>query len=90
MSRTASTTSPNLLLVTKRFAEAEPLMHRALTILVGFEAAAGHRHPSDDFTGFNYRVLLGAIGRSESEMEAAATRLAGVTHHEDGRGGQRA
>jgi hypothetical protein len=64
-----------LLQDTNRLSKAEPLMRRALAIVLAFQRDAGHSHPNRDIASANYRHLLGEMGRSEAEIEAALATL---------------
>jgi len=65
-----------LLQATNRLAEAEPLMRRALTILVQFTRATGHPHPNWQAFVNNYRRLLEAMGRSHDQIRATLRVIA--------------
>lgn len=58
-----------------RRAEAEPLMRRALTILLDFSHHAGFEHPSQKIFLANYRRLLQAMGKSPAEIEESIKTL---------------
>jgi hypothetical protein len=60
---------------TDRLGEAEPLMRRALAILLAFQRDTGHAHPHRDEAIGSYAGLLAAMGRSEVEIKAAFTTL---------------
>jgi len=47
-----------LLHATNRLGEAEPLMRRALAILLEFERGTGYEHPHRQLVSVNYRSLL--------------------------------
>jgi tetratricopeptide (TPR) repeat protein len=64
-----------LLQALNRLGEAEPLMRRAVSILFGFQRRSGHEHLSQSRIVKNYRDLLGAMGRSPAEVDAAITAL---------------
>ena len=65
----------SLLRATNRQGEAEPLYRRALVILLAFQHNTGHVHPHRDTAVGNYAGLLAAMGRSETEFEAAFEEL---------------
>src|SRR5207237_391307 len=52
-----------LLKDTNRLGEAEPLMRRALTIVLDFEHNNGHEHSDRQIFSANYRCLLQAMGK---------------------------
>ena len=54
-----------MLKATNRLVEAEPLMRRALAILV---ASLGADHPDSQVVMGNYAVLLGEMGHGEEEI----------------------
>jgi hypothetical protein len=60
---------------TNRSNGAEPLMRRGLAILLAFQRETGHAHPHRDAAIANYARLLAAMGRSETEIEAAFREL---------------
>jgi hypothetical protein len=62
-----------LMYVTHRLAEAEPLMRRALVILLQFTHATGHKHPELRKDFGNYRQLLQAQHLTAAQVQ---TRLA--------------
>jgi tetratricopeptide (TPR) repeat protein len=64
-----------LLLATNRLAEAEPLMRRALTILFDFSRRTGYEHPNQEAALENYRALLQAMGKSQTEIEETINAL---------------
>ena len=66
-----------LLQATNRLGEAEPLMRRHLEIFLDFTRRTGHEHPHLHAAFANYGALLRAIGKSDSEIEAALAALAG-------------
>ena len=60
-----------LLWKTNRLAEAEPLLRRALGILVNFTHTAGHQHPRLESVHANYAQALKELGKSEADIDAA-------------------
>ena len=58
-----------LLQATNRLDEAEPLMRRALVILVTFGRQTGYDHPNLRMFAENYRGLLTKLGRSPKQIE---------------------
>jgi tetratricopeptide (TPR) repeat protein len=64
-----------LLQATNRLAEAEPLMHRALAVLVMSDRHTGHEHPQQGAVSENYRQLLRAMGKPETEIESTMEAL---------------
>ena len=58
-----------------RLTEAEPLMRRAVTILIDFERKIARSHPDRDVAQANYAGLLAAMGKSEAEIRAAIASL---------------
>ena len=54
-----------------RLSEAEPLHRRAMAILVQFTETTGHEHSHFAIAQRNYAELLAAMGRNESEIQAA-------------------
>jgi len=64
-----------LLLITKRLADAEPLMRRVVEIFVRFGVSTGHEHPHLRNSQRNYQGLLRAMGRSDAEIQAALRDL---------------
>ncbi len=58
-----------LLNATNRLAEAEPLFRRAAQILIEFERRTGHEHPRHQLVHTNYRILLGALGKTSDQIE---------------------
>jgi len=64
-----------LLNATNRLAEAEPLMRRALLILVGFTRRIGREHPRLDVVLSNYRGLLEALGRTPDQIRQRLREL---------------
>ena len=65
-----------LLKDTNRLAEAEPLLRRALEILLRFTRFKGQPHPQLQGSVNNYVGLLRAMGRSEAQIIAALRQLA--------------
>jgi hypothetical protein len=66
-----------LLLFTKALhSEAEPLMRRALEIILNFTRATGHSHPHLQIVADNYAALLEAMGRSRKQILATLSKLA--------------
>jgi hypothetical protein len=61
---------------TNRLAEAEPLMRRALEILLKFTRSTGHPHAHWQVFRDNYKRLLEAMGSSEAQILAALRQLA--------------
>lgn len=64
-----------LLQDTNRLAEAEPLMCRALGILLRFGVATGHEHPYLRMVVGNYAGLLEAMGRSQAEIRVQMNQV---------------
>lgn len=60
----------DLLQVTSHFAEAEPLMRRAVVIFQEFERRTGHEHSGEEIVSANYRWLLKKMGKTDDEVEA--------------------
>ena len=56
--------------------EAEPLMRRALNILIRLTRATGHQHPHLQVFVNNYKILLGAMGLAETEIPTRLRQLA--------------
>jgi hypothetical protein len=65
-----------LLQDTNRLPEAEPLMKRALIILLNFTRRTGHVHPHLKAVFGNYITLLEEMGRSEEEIRATLREIA--------------
>jgi hypothetical protein len=65
----------HLLIATNRPGEAEPLMRRALQILLNFSRATGHPHPHVGNVANAYANLLGGLGRSEGQIRSELTAL---------------
>jgi hypothetical protein len=65
-----------LLQATSRLAEAEPLMKRALAIIVKLSRSIGHPHPHLNVFVNNYAALLHAMGRSREHILAALREIA--------------
>jgi tetratricopeptide (TPR) repeat protein len=64
-----------LLLATNRLGEAEPLMRRHLVIFLAFQRDTGHAHPHRDAAIRNYTGLLGAMGKTQPEIDATLATL---------------
>ncbi len=64
-----------LLKATNRLAEAEPLMRRALLILVEFTRRIGREHPHLDVILGNYRGLLEALGKTPDQIRQCLREL---------------
>jgi hypothetical protein len=64
-----------LLKSTNRLAEAEPLMRRALLILIEFTRLTGHKHPHLDTARANYRGLLEALGQAPAQIDQRLREL---------------
>jgi tetratricopeptide (TPR) repeat protein len=64
-----------LLHITGRLAEAEPLMRRHVVILLEFTRRTGHSHPHLEAAFQNYALLLEAMDKSPTEIEAAIKTL---------------
>ena len=64
-----------LLYVTNRLAEAEPLMRRALLILLKFSCVTGHEHPKLRKFFRNYWQLLEALSLDASQIEQRLTAV---------------
>jgi tetratricopeptide (TPR) repeat protein len=64
-----------LLRDTDRLAEAEPLVRRHVAIFVEFTRRTGHRHPHLEDGFASYAGLLGEMGRSQADIEAACAVL---------------
>jgi hypothetical protein len=64
-----------LLQDTSRLGEAEPLIRRALAILLSFQRYTGHAHPHRDAMINSYAGLLAAMGRSKAEIRWKLTAL---------------
>jgi len=58
-----------VLKATNRLGEAEPLMRRALVIVLQFTRDTGHPHPHLRVAIGHYRKLLGAMALAEDELE---------------------
>jgi tetratricopeptide (TPR) repeat protein len=76
MVATALNNLSQLLQATNRLAEAEPLMRRHLEIFLDFTRATGHRHPHLRAAINNYAGLLGAMGRSSTQILATMREMA--------------
>ena len=68
-----------LLQATNRLAEAEPLMRRAVDIILRFFVATGHHYPDEATSITNYRALLGAMNRTPEQIEARLNEIAAVS-----------
>jgi hypothetical protein len=68
---TSLTNLGNLLDATGRVADAEPLLRRALVILLLFQRDTGHAHPDRDPVLHNYIGGLADLGRDPAAIEAA-------------------
>lgn len=55
--------------------EAEPLMRRAVTILMRFKSDTGHEHPNWRITKGNYAELLEAMGRTPNQIRARLNEI---------------
>jgi Tetratricopeptide repeat/Domain of unknown function (DUF4062) len=64
-----------LLRATNRLGEAEPLMRRHLVIFLAFQRDTGHAHPHRDAAIRNYTGLLGAMGKTQPEIDATLATL---------------
>ena len=64
-----------LLKATNRLSEAEPLMRRQILIFQNFGKLTGHQHPHVRASIFNYRSLLTAFGKTESEIDQIISDL---------------
>ena len=64
-----------MLQATNRLAEAEPLMRRALGIVLDFIRRTGHEHPHLHIAQDNYANILKALGRSEEDIDAELRKL---------------
>jgi hypothetical protein len=64
-----------LLQVTNRLGEAEPLLRHALTIFLAFQRDTGHAHPHRNAASENYANLLATMGKSRPEITAAIAAL---------------
>jgi predicted negative regulator of RcsB-dependent stress response len=64
-----------LLKATNRLAEAEPLMRRALVIVLEFQNRTGHEHPNQAAASNNYRQLLKKMGKSDAEIKTTIEAL---------------
>jgi hypothetical protein len=64
-----------LLQATNRLTEAEPLMRRAVHILLNFTRNTRHEHPYLRALTTNYAMLLHALGRSEADIRGALEAL---------------
>ena len=65
-----------LLQDTHRLAEAEPLMRRAVEILLGFFVSTGHHHPNEALCISNYRILLEAMNYTPEQIDARLEKIA--------------
>jgi hypothetical protein len=77
----------HLLQATSRLSEAEPLMRRALAILLRFKRRIGHEHPHEETASGNYRVLLKEMGKTDAEIDRFrdARRQGNVSRREGAR-----
>jgi hypothetical protein len=64
-------------LAAKQPAKAVPLMRRAVAVLVDFEHSTGYQHPYYGDYVRNYRALLEAMGKNETEVRAAIDAVTG-------------
>jgi hypothetical protein len=64
-----------LLYATNRLAGAEPLIRRALVILIEFTRGTRHKHPHLDMSRGNYRGLLEALGETPDQIEQRLREL---------------
>lgn len=64
-----------LLKASLRFTEAKPMMRRTAAILLKFTRHTGHEHPHLRMVLGNYVALLKAMGRSQSDVDAALQKL---------------
>ena len=60
-----------------RYADAEPLMRRAVEIAFQFRRDTGHEHPKQTLRVTNYRLLLQQMGYSNTQIRANLRDLAG-------------
>ena len=67
-----------LLKYTNRLAEAEPLVHRAVEILLGFFVSTGHHHPNEAQGLANYRSLLEAMDYTPERIDARLAKIAAL------------
>jgi hypothetical protein len=65
----------SLLQATNRLGEAEPLMLRALAIILRFTHLTGHPHPHLQAGLSNYVGLLTAMGQSDAYVKATLEAL---------------
>ena len=68
----------SLLQATHRLAEAEPLMCRAVEILLGFFVSTGHHHPNEALYISNYRILLEAMNYTPKQIDARLKEIAAL------------
>ena len=68
----------SLLQDTNRLAEAEPLVHRAVEILLGFFVSTGHHHPNEALYISNYRILLEAMNYTPEQIDARLKEIAAL------------
>ncbi len=66
----------SLLFTANRLAEAEPLMRRAVEILLRFTLATGYHHPPMQAARDKYAALLTQMGRRKREVLAELNVLA--------------
>ncbi len=64
-----------LLKDTNRLTEAEPLMRRALGIVLDFTRRTGYEHPHLRIVQGNYATILKGLGRSEADIDAELRNL---------------
>ena len=64
-----------LLQATNRLAEAEPLVRRMVEIFLKFTRATSHPHPHFQDAVNNYSGLLGAMGKSQGEIDSVIQGL---------------
>jgi len=72
---TALNNLAQLLEVSNRLDEAEPLMRRVVEIFLQFTIAIGHEHRHSRAAIGNYAGLLQQMGRSEQEIQAQLTAV---------------
>ena len=77
---TALNNLAQLLQDTNRLGEAEPLIRRALAIVLAFQRNTGHAHPHRDVAIANYSGLLALVGKNEAEIDVELAAL----HHDAG------
>jgi hypothetical protein len=64
-----------LLQATNRLADAEPMMRRALLILIEFTRRSGHTHPHLDVARGSYRGLLEMLGETPDRIKQRLRNL---------------